>query len=232
MRIPRSRGAVSGVLLVLLGLWGGLIAFAGPSFDFGFRPDDAWHMTEGRFYLSVLPAGATVVGGLVLLRSANRIVAALGGWIALAGGVWFAVGTQVSRLWNDGEPQVGDPIDGGGGTLEQLAFFSGLGAAIGILAAFALGRLAVKGVRDAELDAGEDGVERGDDRIEAGGDPPAARDGRTRVRLRREHKPEPVAAEDDADTTRVARRTEAEADGEAGRTRVASRPKPDGDQKS
>ena len=30
LRVPRSRGALSGVLLVLLGLWGGLIAFVGP----------------------------------------------------------------------------------------------------------------------------------------------------------------------------------------------------------
>ena len=27
LRVPRSRGALNGVLLVLLGLWGGLIAF-------------------------------------------------------------------------------------------------------------------------------------------------------------------------------------------------------------
>ena len=33
--IPRSRGAICGVLLILLGLWGGLAPFVGPYFHFG-----------------------------------------------------------------------------------------------------------------------------------------------------------------------------------------------------
>jgi len=36
LRIPRSRGALSGVLLVLLGTWGGLIAFVGPYFHYAY----------------------------------------------------------------------------------------------------------------------------------------------------------------------------------------------------
>jgi hypothetical protein len=38
LRVPRSRGALSGALLVLLGLWGGLIAFVGPYFHFAYTP--------------------------------------------------------------------------------------------------------------------------------------------------------------------------------------------------
>jgi hypothetical protein len=152
MRIPRTRGALSGVLLVLLGLWGGLVPFVGPSFDFGFTPDRSWHMTDGRLYLSLLPAIATVVGGLLLLLSAHRARAALGAWLAMAGGAWFVAGRDVSRLWNDGRPELGAPIDGGGGTLEHLAYFSGLGALVVALGAFALGRLAVRAVRDVELE--------------------------------------------------------------------------------
>src|SRR5689334_3673117 len=45
MRIPRSRGATSGFLLVLLGLWGALIPFVGPYFNFAFTPDQAWVWT-------------------------------------------------------------------------------------------------------------------------------------------------------------------------------------------
>ena len=39
MRVARSRGAVSGFLLVLLGLWGALIPFVGPYFDLTYTPD-------------------------------------------------------------------------------------------------------------------------------------------------------------------------------------------------
>ncbi len=34
MRIPRSRGAMSGLLLVILGLWGALIPFVGALHQF------------------------------------------------------------------------------------------------------------------------------------------------------------------------------------------------------
>ena len=56
LHMPRSKGAASGLLIVLLGLWGGLIPFVGPSFDYGFTPDDTWQWTDGRLFLEVLPA--------------------------------------------------------------------------------------------------------------------------------------------------------------------------------
>ena len=48
IHMPRSRGAASGLLIVLLGIWGGLIPFVGPSFDYSFTPDASWHWTTGR----------------------------------------------------------------------------------------------------------------------------------------------------------------------------------------
>ena len=41
LQMPRSRGAASGFLLILLGAWGALIPFAGPYFDFAFGPNSA-----------------------------------------------------------------------------------------------------------------------------------------------------------------------------------------------
>jgi len=152
MRIPRSRGAVSGVLLVILGLWGGLIPFVGPYFDFTIGSNTAWNYTDGRLWLSILPAVAAVIGGLILLRSAHRLKGGLGAWLALAGGIWFVVGEEFSRLWNHGASQAGDALGGNAKrVLEQLAYFDGLGALITAIGAFALGRLAVRSVRDAEL---------------------------------------------------------------------------------
>ncbi|MFA1548182.1 hypothetical protein [Actinomadura chokoriensis] len=154
MRAPRTRGVLSGVLLILLGLWGGLLPFVGPYFDFGFAPNDTWVYNIDRLQLSIAPAAATVLGGLILLVSANRAVAMFGGWLAALGGAWFAVGAPLATLW--GVSGVGAPL----GTTkhqiiaEQLSGLTGLGVAIVFLAAFALGRFAVIGARErAQADA-------------------------------------------------------------------------------
>ncbi|WP_198679163.1 hypothetical protein [Thermomonospora amylolytica] len=150
MRVPRSRGAFSGLMLVLLGLWGGLIPFVGPYADFAFSPDEPWHVTDDRLLLSVAPAAATVLGGLIVLAVANRAAAILGAWLAVLGGAWFVVGGPLSVLWNaDG---VGTPLGGEARQVaEQLGFFTGLGTMIVFFAALALGRFAVVGVREARL---------------------------------------------------------------------------------
>jgi len=149
MRAPRSRGAVSGLLLVLLGVWGALIPFIGPYFDYAYTPDNTWDYTTGRLLLEVLPGIGTVLGGLLVLGTANRAAAMLGGWLAALSGAWFVLGVPLMTIW-DG-PSVGDPV--GNSTeqvLEYIGFFAGLGVVIVFLAAFALGRFAVVGVREAE----------------------------------------------------------------------------------
>jgi hypothetical protein len=152
MRIPRSRGAVSGVLLIILGLFGALIALVGPYFDFTIGADEAWNFGEGHVWLSIVPGVAVVIGAFVLLRSANRATAGLGAWLALLGGAWFVVGEQISQLWNDGVSIAGEAAGGTGQRVaEQLAYFDGLGVLIVAIAGIALGRLAVRSVRDVEL---------------------------------------------------------------------------------
>src|SRR5918999_2728287 len=124
LRVPRSRGALSGVLLVLLGLWGGLIPFVGPYVDFAYTPNETWFFNGDRFWLNVAPAIATGLGGLIVLFSANRAVAMFGGWLATLGGAWFIVGPTVSVLWKPtGTSATGTPIgDELRQVVEQLAF--------------------------------------------------------------------------------------------------------------
>ena len=148
MRAPRTRGVLSGVLLILLGLWGGLLPFAGPYFGFCFTPDDTWVYNTDRLQLSIAPGAAAVLGGLILLASANRAMAMFGGWLAALGGAWFAVGPFLAALWD--VPGVGTPLGTSEGQVvaEQLSGFTGLGVVIVFLAAFALGRFAVVGARE------------------------------------------------------------------------------------
>ena len=153
LRVPRSRGALSGALLVLLGLWGGLIAFVGPYFHYAYTPGTAWTYTSGRLWLEILPGAATVLGGLILLVSRVRPVAMFGAWVAALGGAWFAVGRVLSPVWNGhGTVALGTPI-GSSVTraLVELGYFTGLGVIIVFLAALSMGRLTVVGVRDARL---------------------------------------------------------------------------------
>jgi hypothetical protein len=150
LQIPRSRGAASGFLLIVLGVWGALIPFIGPYFDFAYTPDTEWTWTTARGWLEVLPGAATVVGGLILLRSGNRATAMFGGWLSVIAGAWFVVG----RLFADVLPlgNIGAPVADTATMAAwlDLAYFYGLGAAIMLLGGMALGRLSVRSVRDVE----------------------------------------------------------------------------------
>ncbi|MDI9918487.1 hypothetical protein [Rhodococcus sp. IEGM 1379] len=148
MWVPRSRGAVSGILLILLGLWGALIPFVGPYFSFAFTPDHAWTWTSGRGWLEVLPGAAAAVGGLLLVVSRHRVVAGLGAWLAVVGGAWFVVGTTLAPVLHIGDPGSPTAARPGIAAVQQLAYFDGLGAVILFLGAAALGRLSVRSHRD------------------------------------------------------------------------------------
>ena len=148
MRIPRSRGALSGLLLMVLGAWGALIPFIGPYFDFAYTPDQAWTWTAARGWLEVLPGAVAAFGGLLLLVSANRATAMFGGWLAVVAGAWFVVGPALTGPLNIG--QVGAPVADTDAkrALLEISYFYGLGALIVFLGATALGRLSVRSVRD------------------------------------------------------------------------------------
>lgn len=146
--MPRSRGAVSGLILVLLGVWGALIPFVGPRFNFAYTPDKVWAWSTARGWLEVLPGAATVVGGLLLILAGNRIAAMLGGWLAVLAGVWFVIGGQVAPLLGIGS--AGDPIaatERKRAALE-VSYFSGLGALIVFVGGVVLARTAVRLARD------------------------------------------------------------------------------------
>jgi hypothetical protein len=144
MRIARSTGAVSGLLIAVLGIWGALIPFVGPYFDYAFGVNSSWHYTTDRLLLCILPGAAALVGGLMMVRAASRAGGAFGGWLAVLAGAWFAVGPAFSRIWEHaGSSPIGAPLFGSTRqALELVGYFYGLGALIIALAAFAVGRFA------------------------------------------------------------------------------------------
>ena len=159
-RIPRSRGGVTGVLLIILGAWGGLVPFVGPYFHYAYTPDKSWAYTSGRLYLSIVPGAAAVLGGLLAVLATHRAVGLLGGLLAALGGGWFILGSPIIALAvKSGSISPGSPLTGPVGSLssatrvflESLGFFTGTGALIVFLGALALGRFSVVAVRDAAL---------------------------------------------------------------------------------
>jgi len=148
MAIARSRGAASGLLLILLGAWGALVPFVGPYFDFAYAPGVAWTWTSARGWLEVLPGAVTVLGGVLLLMSRNRATAMFGGWLAVIAGAWFVVGRLFAgplQLGDFGSPASNTAA---GQVALELAFFSGVGALIIFFGAMALGRVSVRSLRD------------------------------------------------------------------------------------
>jgi hypothetical protein len=140
-RLPRTTGALSGVLVILLGIWGGLIPFVGPYFHYAFGSYKTWHYTSERLWLCIVPGAVAVIGGLLLLRSSRRSSGLLGGWLGIAAGAWFAIGPAISLLWHSAGNPIGAPM--GNHTrqaIEWLGYFSGLGVVIAALSAFAMGR--------------------------------------------------------------------------------------------
>ena len=177
LRVRRSQGALSGALLVLLGIWGALIPFVGPYFHYAYTPDRAWVATSARMWLEVLPGVVTMAGGIVVLVSRFRPTAVLGAWLAAVAGAWFAAGDVIAGRWAR-LPQPGTPAGGPArAVLEQIGFFTGLGIVIVFVAALALGRFTVVGARQAAAAARSDAAAARSDAATAQKSATAARSG-------------------------------------------------------
>lgn len=140
-RLPKTTGALSGLLIIILGLWGALIPFVGPYFHYAFGSYAKWHYTTNRLWLDIVPGAVAVLGGLMLLRSSRRTSGVLGGWLAMAAGTWFVIGPPASLVWHHAGNPIGAPMGGHiRQAVELLGYFFALGVAIATLAAFATGR--------------------------------------------------------------------------------------------
>ena len=151
LHMPRSRGAVSGLLLIILGVWGALVPFVGPYFHFAYTPGNVWVWSTARAWLEVFPGAITAVGGFLLLVSGNRATAMFGGWLAVIAGAWFVVGRTLASTLRLGD--VGHPIaatDAKRAAIE-IASFSGLGALIVFFGGAVLARVSARMVRDLEF---------------------------------------------------------------------------------
>ena len=158
-RIPLRRGSVCGLLLIVLGLWGGLAPLIGPYLHFGYTPDKTWHYSSGRLYYSIIPAAAVLVGGLLAVMSRNRGLGVFAGLLATLGGIWFSIGQTFMTVVLKKSFPVGSPILHAGATptglratLETLTLFGGLGLLVVLVGAVAMGRFSMLAAMDIDGD--------------------------------------------------------------------------------
>jgi hypothetical protein len=163
--VRKSRSVVAGVLLIVLGVWGGLAHFVGPYFHYAYTPDTAWHVTMARVWLEIVPAAAVVVGGGLVMVSTSRLIAAGGAILAMLAGGWFVVGRAVSEIW----PRLGTAgVPAGTSPTrmaeEELGLFTGLGVVILVCGTLVLARALMTATlagtgEDVEEDADEEADE-------------------------------------------------------------------------
>jgi hypothetical protein len=137
---------MSGLLVLVLGVWGALVPFIGPYFGYAFGSHATWLYTSNRLWLDVLPGGAAVIAGLLMMGASTRRAGIVAAWLGLAAGGWFLAGPAVSTLWGHsaGAP-IGHPL--GGQTrqaFELLGYFYALGGVIIALVSFAGGRFSAR----------------------------------------------------------------------------------------
>ena len=156
--MSRTRGSarVLGLLVALVAAWGGIVAYAGPSFHFYMGNTAAWTWTQGRATLHFAPALAGILGGLLLLAGRTRPIQQLGSLLGVIAGIWFVIGPSLEPLWTSGGSgsmsmgnSMGSSMSMGGmhmqsetkQALEAIGYHYGTGVVLATLAAIALGLL-------------------------------------------------------------------------------------------
>lgn len=143
LTIPRSRGAVTGVVLVLLGIWAGLIHFVGPYFDYQADLADVWTFTWSRLWFGIVPGVAAIIAGLTLGPAADRVTANLATWLGGLAGIWLIIGPTLAEYWTNAGPS-SYVLE----ITEAIGIYYGLGGVILGLSAFVMGRISVRSVKD------------------------------------------------------------------------------------
>jgi hypothetical protein len=134
-----------GIVSVLLGLWGGVIPFIGPTFGFSADGSRGWNASSAHLLLAVLPGAVAFLAGVIMVSTAPRAVSGGGrgslvmaGFLALLAGGWFVIGPLARPVLSS----AGNYFVGAG-ALRELAFQVGYALGPGLLIAltggFALG---------------------------------------------------------------------------------------------
>jgi hypothetical protein len=131
--MPMSLGMV-GILMILLGVWGGIVPYVGPIFGYSADGSSSWVWNSSHGILALVPGAAGVVAGLIVLSRASRstvgggrIGLAFAGLLATAAGGWFVIGPPAWRVIHSTTYFVS------AAPLRELAFVVGYSLGVGLL---------------------------------------------------------------------------------------------------
>lgn len=86
---------MAGVLIVLLGAWGGIAPFVGPTFGMDGEGSVAWQWNLTHALVNLAPGAAAVFAGLLVMGAGRALSGAgrlaLGGLLAALCGAWLVV---------------------------------------------------------------------------------------------------------------------------------------------
>jgi hypothetical protein len=134
-----------GLLIALLGAWGGIVAFVGPVF--GYHPTTAtsWQWTTTNWLLHLIPGAMALVAGLVILAwqtewgsLRSRSVLGFASLLTVVAGAWFVIGPALWP-WFQSSPPYGPSTD----ALTSFVNVVGANLGPGVLLAM-LGGMALK----------------------------------------------------------------------------------------
>jgi hypothetical protein len=147
MRNARLSTGTTGLLVMCIAAWGGVVAYAGPTFQFETRGSTAaWVWNEAHTTLNLAPAIGGLIGGLLMIVAAGWALERIGAMLAMASGAWFLVGPSLEPLWlkaSTGTTMIGTSTSATIRALEGIGYYYGVGGALVLLGAFAVGVLAV-----------------------------------------------------------------------------------------
>jgi len=135
---------MAGLLIVLVGAWGGIVPYVGPIFGFSGDGSGSWTWNLAHSLLFLVPGAVACLAGLVVMAEgrgsspARRTVLAVAGFMAAVSGAWFVVG---ALAWAALE---GSAFFTGGTALRELAYWIGYslgpGGLLLALGAFVIGQ--------------------------------------------------------------------------------------------
>lgn len=99
VRLGRIGLGTAGAVAVVVSIWGGIVPFVGPLFNFSGDGSGSWHWNLAHAVLAVAPGALGVLLGLFVIAESRGIVVGKGrlslataGTLLMVCGAWFAIG--------------------------------------------------------------------------------------------------------------------------------------------
>jgi hypothetical protein len=142
--VRRAAGTkILGVVVIAVSVWGGIVPFVGPTFDFDMGSTTrSWVWTQSHWTLHLAPAVLGIAAGLMLLLPDSAAAKRTGAFLTLVAGGWFVLGPTLAPLWQHGGVTTSGS-DGVTGSrtqrvLEGVGYHNGTGVTLMLLGAVTL----------------------------------------------------------------------------------------------